>query len=546
MASGPSIVVRILADLKSLTGAMDSAGTKAESTASRAHKAFSGFLSGVNQTGVLGPFAGALGMVDDAMGQLAEHSKSLGTTMLGVGGAMTGVGATLSMFGSKEQASHQQLQAAVAATGKSYDEYSGAIERAIKHNENYAQSSASTQDALRILTQATHDPAKALQLLGETTDLAASKHIDLASAANMVGRTFNGSTRLTKQYGIEIDKTTKLTKDHKTATQALAAVLSGQAAASVNTFGGHLDVLKTKVEDSVSQFGQKYGPAIQGVGIAAMALGSIWEIVGPLMASMEGLGLWPILLIIGGIVALIAAAWLLYKYWGDIWGFVKRIAIDVWDWIKNNWPLLLAILLGPIGAAAALIITHFNTIKAVVGDTVRFIVAAWNGLWAFFSGIIGAIGAIGSAVWNGIWASVSAVVGWISGAWNGLWSTLSGLFDTIKNTGSSIWNGISDGAKAVFGFVAHLWNDTLGQIHFDIPSWIPGIGGHGFGFPTIGGYEQGGYVPSTGLALLHAGETVIPKGAAPSIHIENVNLASTLDVDDFLGRAAWAMRTSAA
>jgi uncharacterized membrane protein YeaQ/YmgE (transglycosylase-associated protein family) len=38
----------------------------------------------------------------------------------------------------------------------------------------------------------------------------------------------------------------------------------------------------------------------------------------------------------------------------------------VWTWIKQNWPLLLGVLLGPFGLAAAYIITHFGQVKAFV------------------------------------------------------------------------------------------------------------------------------------------------------------------------------------
>jgi hypothetical protein len=474
MAS-PSVVVRVLGDLKGLGTSFDQAGTKAQSSANRARGAFSGFLSSMNQTGVLGPFAGSLGMVDAALQSMTGHARTLGTTMMGVGGGMTAVGATLTALGSKEQAAHNQLQAAISATGHSYEEYGSQIEAAVKHNENFAQSSASTQSALQVLTQATHDPNEALKLLNVTTDLAAAKHIDLTTAATAIGRTYNGNARLLKQYGIEVDKHTHLTKDNQTAIEALSGVLSGQASASVNTFSGHLKVLQTHVEDSIAQFGTRWGPAIQTMGIAVLALGTIWEITGPLIAAMEGLAFWPILLIIGGLVALGVAAYELYTHWSTVWGFIKGIVVDVWNWIRVNWPLLLAILTGPIGIAAYLIISNFNTIKSV---------------------------------------------------------------------GATIFDGVRAAAESVFRFVARLWNDTLGQLNFSIPSWIPGIGGHSFGFPTIRSFAEGGYVPTTGLALLHAGETVTPAGAGgPAIAVEHLHIGSGLDLETLMARAAWVQKT---
>ena len=129
--------------------------------------------------------------------------------MIGAGGAIAGVGAGLSAIGSKEQASHQQLQAAISATGHDYEEYGKKIEGAIKHQENFGNSANETQDALRILTSATNDPAKALQFWNTTADLAAAKHISLSDAATKVGKAYNGNTRILKEFGIQVAKAAK-------------------------------------------------------------------------------------------------------------------------------------------------------------------------------------------------------------------------------------------------------------------------------------------------------------------------------------------------
>src|SRR5215475_2101973 len=131
--AGPSVVVRVLGDLKGLGASMDAAGAKAAGGAGRARAAFGGMLSTLNRTGVLGPFSGVLDGIQTAMDTVAEHGKKIGPAMLGAGAAITGIGALLSSFGSKEQASHQQLQQAIENTGHSYATYGDEIEKAIKH-----------------------------------------------------------------------------------------------------------------------------------------------------------------------------------------------------------------------------------------------------------------------------------------------------------------------------------------------------------------------------------------------------------------------------
>jgi hypothetical protein len=70
-------------------------------------------------------------------------------------------------------------------------------------------------------------------------------------------------------------------------------------------------------------------------------------------------------LITGGvvlaIVALIAVVYLLIKHWG----WVKKIAMDVWNWIRSHYPLLLVLVFGPLGLAIAQLIKHFDAVKRI-------------------------------------------------------------------------------------------------------------------------------------------------------------------------------------
>lgn len=63
--------------------------------------------------------------------------------------------------------------------------------------------------------------------------------------------------------------------------------------------------------------------------LAAMAVAWIVEGIATLFA------LWPITLIVLGIIALIAIVALLVKYWPTVWGFIKRISLDVWHAIVD-------------------------------------------------------------------------------------------------------------------------------------------------------------------------------------------------------------------
>jgi len=211
-------MVRILGDLSGLANAFKSAATTGAKVGSGLHDAISPALAALNQTGVLGPFTEALDGVDQSIQTIKTHIHDIPLALVGVGAGVAAVGTALSFAGSKDQQAHAQLQAAVQATGKSYDTYADQIEAAIKHQEHFGSTAAQTQDALRILTQATNDPAKALQLLNTATDLAAAKHESLTSASTQLARGYNGATKVFKEFGIQVTTTTKLTSEMTKAT----------------------------------------------------------------------------------------------------------------------------------------------------------------------------------------------------------------------------------------------------------------------------------------------------------------------------------------
>ena len=514
--AGPSVAVRVIGDTTTLQSGFDDAGAKSESAGSRIHSAFSSALATINQTGVLGPFGDALATIDDGIGKVIDNAKKIGPAMMAAGGTAVALGGTLTAIGDKDKAAQQQLQAAIEATGASYDTYADQVDAAVKHQEKFGTTADDTMGALQTLTQATHDPAEAIKLLGEASDLAAAKHEDLNTAATAIGKTFNGNNKLLTQYGVQVQTVKKGTDDAATATKiheanlsALAGVLSGQASAASDTFTGKLKGIKAEITDQVSEFGQKYGPAITAAGAAMTGLGAVIEVASNATKIWTGIQAAfdvvmdanPIMLVAIAIAALVAGVILAYDHFAafrdlvntgasvivSVFDGIKRIAEDVFSWIANNWPLLVGILFGPFGLATALIVTN------------------WNSLVSFFSGIAGSIAHIFAGIWDPIYDGFKAVINNVIGAWNSLHFTLPEI--------------------------------NIGPVH---------VGGETIGVPQIPKLATGGYITSGGLAMLHAGETVSPagvgaaRGNGPAVVIENASFGDGADIDLFLRKVAFA------
>lgn len=97
------------------------------------------------------------------------------------------------------------------------------------------------------------------------------------------------------------------------------------------------------------------------------------------------------------------------------------------------------------------------------------------------SPIIEGVGAVFSAVWEGIKAAWSGVTAFFSGIWEGIKKVFSGVQDFFEK----IFGGLVDIIKAPINFIIDALNVLIGalnKISFDIPSWIPAIGGKKFGF----------------------------------------------------------------
>jgi phage-related protein len=191
-----------------------------------------------------------------------------------------------------------------------------------------------------------------------------------------------------------------------------------------------------------------------GVAVAAVAVATkVWAAVQWLLNA--ALSANPIGLIVIALAALAAGIYLAWTHsatfrkiviavWRDVWGAIKAAcawivgaAKTVWDafvtafrWVQRNWPLLLAILTGPIGLAALAIVRNWSTIQHWAGVAISAIHDAW------------------STVCNQVTRLWDAAVGLVKGAVSGLWLAISGVYSAIIH-----------GAAAAFG-------------------WIPGIGGH--------------------------------------------------------------------
>lgn len=205
---------------------------------------------------------------ESAMSRVGAAAMKLGVAGIGVGGFLTQMAA-----GDIEAAN--QLKAAIGQVGQAQGDYQERIDATIKAQVRFGHTDEEVSKALTTLTLSYNDTGKALDEMQLVTDLAARKHISLTDAASLVARAHGGAGKMFKEFGIVVQQNTDGTKDYDGALVELAGKLKGQAAASADTFTGKLAAIRAEIENQVSEFGQKYGPAIMASSAAITAFGGV-------------------------------------------------------------------------------------------------------------------------------------------------------------------------------------------------------------------------------------------------------------------------------
>lgn len=215
-----------------------------------------------------------------------------------------------------------------------------------------------------------------------------------------------------------------------------------------------------------------------------------------------------------------------------IWGIIKVIVSLIVNLVKGTVDIVINLLKDIFTAIGNIL----SSIKSVFDKV----------LMAIFNAVISVIDGIKDALWN----IVDFVGDTFSSAWSNVWNGIINAFDNI-------FGGIVDIAKGPINMVIGLINGMLdglesginwivrrvNALSFDVPDWVPVIGGDHFGFdlPEVGFgsipyLAEGGYVkPNTPqLAMIgdnkHQGEVVAPEDKLLEMAQKAADMASSAEL----------------
>ena len=364
----------------------------------------------------------------------------------------------------------------------------------------------------------------------------------------------------------------------------------------VDFIGGLLDVLDGVIEFLIGVFTGDWDRAWEGI---KQILHGVWEAIKAIVKAaidiVAGIleAAWTL------ITQVLTAAWNLIKgIFKTVWDAIKSIfssAVDAikpllekaWNAIKNTittvwnaiksffttiWDGIKTLFTNALNAIKSGIETAFNAIKSFITNAMNAIKSAintvMNAIKNIFSTVLSAIQNLWTNMCNGVKNLVSTLKTNLTNIVNGIKDTftkvftavkekVTGLFSGMKNTVVNIMNGLKNAIKTpingIIGFINGLVRGVVNGINgmikamnklkFDVPDWVPGIGGKKFGFnisqisaPQIPMLANGGVITSPTVAMMgeYAGARSNPEIVAPQSIMRETMAEANNDLIDTL------------
>lgn len=458
----------------------------------------------------LGSVVVAVKAVDEAssvMDRIRASCSILGNTLGDLGGGFASVGSVVSGFAgagvagaataalgevikglkwsiSEASASEQAFKNLADAVSRSGTVWTSVEGKTRDYLAQLQRTTVYSDEALagtveRLLTFGmTYDQAMAAA--GTALDLAAAKHMDLQSAADVMGKAFMGNASILKRYGIEV----AASKDNSVVfAEALAKVneqFGGAAQAQAQTYAG----IQERLKNATSEVGEKIG------GILLPALASMTEAMIPVVdwfgngvTAIQGwlteVGKMPE---VRGVMAVVNDAFQgLWKYLSDVWKFMqdafspalKELMAafkELWDALSPIGDALKGLLsiFGDTGNidllkfAISMVVLQIRGVAAIIKEVAPYIKAfaqAFRDTADFVTPILTQIVAAVHAFAEDLRSVFQAFYNWLVGGslWTDLWNRV------VAITGQMIGQLLADLSMKLFSPMQTAFTNALQQ-----------------------------------------------------------------------------------
>ena len=162
----------------------------------------------------------------------------------------------------------------------------------------------------------------------------------------------------------------------------------------------------------------------------------------------------------------------------------NRFIAPVVSWLVDT--------LGPVVAKI------LNGIQDIVGNVIGGILDSVRGVIKALKGVVQFVSGIFTGNWKKAWQGIKNI-------FKGVWNALSGIAKTPINLIIGMINKLTGAVQDAINWIV----DKVNTLSFDVPDWVPGIGGKTFGFdlqpvsiPEIPKLATGGLAAAPTLAMV--------------------------------------------
>lgn len=332
-----------------------------------------------------------------------------------------------------------------------------------------------------------HDPVKreaaAVALFGtQAEDLGKSLYsLDPSSAVQALGKVSGAADKMTKTVGQS--PAAALESFKRQATMKLAEVSGSFISFAIQNQGVFkplaivLGVVAGAVMAvTVAQKLYATYTAIAGA-VTTIFTAETWALTAAWLAN-------PMTWVVLGIAALVAAIvvvatktnWL-QRLWSSAWSIMKSAIRGLFSWVKANWPLILSILTGPIGATVIYVARHWNQIKSKTVSTFNSVINWLRGVPGKVGNALSGMGSMlyskAHSAWmsfkNGTTSAASSALSWIRGLRGKTKNALGDLGSLLYNSGRSLIRGFVNGIKDMAGSVTGAVSGVLSKARNYLP-----------------------------------------------------------------------------
>lgn len=242
-------------------------------------------------------------------------------------------------------------------------------------------------------------------------------------------------------------------------------------------------------------------PIFETVGKVFMdVFGIISDVLGGIFKALGG--------VIDFIVGVFTGDWTkawegIQNIFGGIWDAISGIFSGVWNVIKDIFNGVVSYLTNAINGLRN---TLTNIVVGLVNDIVGIINTVRNTITNIVVGLINGVISKFNSFKTSVVNIFNTVKDSISNVWNKIWSSIKNVANSILGGIEGMVNGVIKGLNKMIG--------ALNKLKFDVPDWVPLIGGGTFGFniPTLSStvslprLAEGGYFKANQPTLAMIGD----------------------------------------